>query len=326
MKYLKKFSLFESVSELSAPQITFLNKGTQPGSTWSLNPETGLVDVDGDFMVGKTAITVLPVSFGVVTGNFIFEEFKTGFISLKGSPIEMGGDFDCSNNKLTSLEGAPRKVGGSFNCSNNKLTSLRGAPIEVGGDFDCSNNKLTSLEGANKLTSLEGAPRKVGGSFDCSNNKLTSLEGAPIEVGGGFVCTGNKLTSLEGAPRKVGGSFNCSNNKLTSLRGAPLNVGGVFYCKYNPLTSLEGAPLKIGERFIYHNIRSGIKWNMEGWLNGMRQNRKLFLPLIAKIDHRDLSPEDLNLIRKEFPKIFKILAKRFGDGTTAAADLGDLGF
>jgi len=233
MKYLKKFSLFESVSELSAPQITFLNKGTQPGSTWSLNPETGLVDVDGDFMVGKTAITVLPVSFGVVTGNFIFEEFKTGFISLKGSPIEMGGDFDCSN---------------------------------------------------------------------------------------------NKLTSLEGAPRKVGGSFNCSNNKLTSLRGAPLNVGGVFYCKYNPLTSLEGAPLKIGERFIYHNIRSGIKWNMEGWLNGMRQNRKLFLPLIAKIDHRDLSPEDLNLIRKEFPKIFKILAKRFGDGTTAAADLGDLGF
>jgi hypothetical protein len=305
MKYLKKFSLFESVSELSVSQRAFLINGTLSGGTWSLNPETGLVDVDGDFMVGKTAITVLPVSFGVVTGNFIFEEFKTGFISLKGSPIEVGGDFDCSNNKLTSLEGAPRKVGGSFNCFNNKLTSLRGAPIEVGGDFDCSNNKLTSLEGANKLTSLEGAPWKVGGSFDCSNNKLTSLEGAP---------------------RKVGGSFVCTRNKLTSLEGAPLNVGGVFYCKYNPLTSLEGAPLKIGERFIYHNILSGIKWNMEGWLNGMRQNRKLFLPLIAKIDHRDLSPEDLNLIRKEFPKIFKILAKRFGDGTTAAADLGDLGF
>ena len=102
MKYLKKFSLFESASSLSAPQIAFLNKGTQSGGTWSLNSQTGLVDVDGDFKIYKTSRTVLPVSFGVVTGNFIFARFAGRFISLKGSPLEVGGDFISSVVGLTS--------------------------------------------------------------------------------------------------------------------------------------------------------------------------------------------------------------------------------
>ena len=94
--------------------------------------------------------------------------------------------------------------------------------------------------------------------------------------------------------------------------------------------------MRIGGTFYYNNtssqfyIQSNIKWNMEGWLRGLNEDPNLFVPFIArmaeKIDLKDISPEDLNLIRKRFPKIFKILAKRFGEGVTTLADLGDLGF
>ena len=33
--------------------------------------------------------------------------------TMKGCPVEVGGDFYCHNNNLTSLEGCPVKVGGS---------------------------------------------------------------------------------------------------------------------------------------------------------------------------------------------------------------------
>ena len=33
--------------------------------------------------------------------------------------VNVGGDFNCSNNKLTSLQGAPKSVGGTFSCHGN---------------------------------------------------------------------------------------------------------------------------------------------------------------------------------------------------------------
>ena len=67
----------------------------------------------------------------------------TGNVDLRGLgltkiPInftEVGGDFNCSWNKLTDLEGAPEKVGGSFYCSNNPLKSFEGRPKFIGGEF-----------------------------------------------------------------------------------------------------------------------------------------------------------------------------------------------
>ena len=174
--------MFESSGELTPGQIEWLDKCTS--GTWQLNPETGLVDVDGDFRCSDQGLSDFNgVRFGRVKG-----------------------DFDCTNNQLTSLEGAPEKVGGDFNCRNNQLTSLEGAPQEVGGDFYCDNNQLTTLE---------GAPREVGGYFSCENNQLSSLEGAPQEVRGDFWCHNNQLTTLEGAPQEVGGDFNCHSNPVS---------------------------------------------------------------------------------------------------------------
>jgi hypothetical protein len=185
MRHIKTFSLFESVQILTPEQKNFLDKYTK-GGPWSLNPSTGLVDLQGDFDCSREGLNdLLGIRFGKAPWNFY-----------------------CNGNSLTSLEGAPQTVGGDFFCNDNRLTSLSGAPETVGGGFTCSYNNLTSLE---------GAPQTVDRNFYCHGNKLTSLKGAPGTVGGDFYCDNNKLTSLEGAPQTVGGEF--SSDDLTIPKG-----------------------------------------------------------------------------------------------------------
>jgi hypothetical protein len=179
MKYIKKYKIFESSSNIDE----ICNKyGIE---NYTIN-EDGSIDVEGNVNLNdRVVLSELPIKFGNV-----------------------GGNFNCSGNKLTSLEGSPKSVGGNFNCSGNKLTSLEGSPKSVGGNFNCSRNKLTSLE---------GSPKSVGGGFYCSGNKLTSLEGSPKSVGGGFYCDDNQLVSLEGSPKSVGGGFYCDGNPVYEL-------------------------------------------------------------------------------------------------------------
>ena len=101
--------------------------------------------------------------------------------------IDVDGDVNLYQEKLTKLPLKFNKVGGHFYCSYNQLTTLEGSPREVGGYFYCNNNKLTTLE---------GSPREVGDHFNCSNNQLTTLEGSLMEVGGDFYCNNNKLPQV----------------------------------------------------------------------------------------------------------------------------------
>ena len=199
MKHLKPYILFESVVpfKLTKRQENFLNRNlgnsakkySRPGA-WTLNPQTGLVDVDGDFYcLEKKLKDFKGIRFGRVSGNF-----------------------NCGQNELTSLEGAPLQVGGNFTCSFNPIGSLVGAPQEVGGYFACIKNNLSSLE---------GAPQKVGDGFDCQVNNLTSLIGGPQEVGGAYDCNRNPLTSLEGAPLKLKGRFFCDALKIQDGKWNP---------------------------------------------------------------------------------------------------------
>jgi hypothetical protein len=181
--------------KLTDKQKEFLDKVLVRG-TWSINSDTGLVDVEGSVNMSDMNLTDIPVKFGEVTV-----------------------DFDCRFNKLTTLEGVPQSVGSNFYCQGNQLTSLVNSPQLVGREFICSYNRLTSLK---------GAPQSVDGDFNCYDNQLTSLVGAPQSVSGNFICIFNQLTSLEGAPQSVGGGFNCRFNQLTSLEGAPHLVGGLF--------------------------------------------------------------------------------------------------
>jgi hypothetical protein len=75
--------------KLTKKQKSFLNKVVN--GAWSINPHTGLVDVDGYVSMSFMNLTKIPVKFGKVSGNFF-----------------------CSFNKLTSLKGAPQLVEGVF--------------------------------------------------------------------------------------------------------------------------------------------------------------------------------------------------------------------
>ena len=185
MKYIREYQVFEasaSAAALTQEQIDWLDECVN--GSWKLNPQTGLINVDGDFWCREQRLTD-------------FKGVKFGKVS---------GDFYCYRNELTGLEGAPQTVGGSFLCYRNELTTLVGAPKTVNGNFSCRDNELTSLE---------GAPKTVNGVFSCADNELTSLEGAPQAVSGDFICSDNVLTSLVGAPQSVRGCFYCEDNPVS---------------------------------------------------------------------------------------------------------------
>jgi hypothetical protein len=192
MKHLQSFSLFEArasrlPSGLTSKQESFLNQYTQ--GTWSVNPTTGLVDVQGRFdCSGKRLKSLQGISFGHVSGYFSchYNQLTT----LAGAPTTVDGDFICFHNQLTTLVGAPATVK-SFYCSFNLLKTLVGAPTKVSGNFRCDFNQLTTLA---------GAPATVNGDFSCHSNQLTTLAGAPTTVGVNFYCGVFRLESEEWNP------------------------------------------------------------------------------------------------------------------------------
>ena len=184
MRHLQTYRIFESSQSLTREQKKFLDQRTE--GTWSLNPQTGKVDVDGGFWCGGEKLEDFKgISFGSVSRNF-----------------------DCSENSLQTLEGAPETVGGNFHCYNNSLRTLEGSPETVGGNFYCFNNSLQTLE---------GAPRTVGGNFYCDDNPLQTLEGAPETVGRKFYLDEMEIPEGEWSKRTLVEIFTTGTPKQKQL-------------------------------------------------------------------------------------------------------------
>lgn len=77
------------------------------------------IDVDGQVDLFHDQLTILPLKFNIVNGNF-----------------------DCGNNYLKSLNNAPSEVYGDFYCDKNELESLEGAPMYIKGDVMVDGNKV----------------------------------------------------------------------------------------------------------------------------------------------------------------------------------------
>jgi len=232
--------------KLTPRQIEALDQGckspyTYSGTkdaTWSINPETGLVDIIGNFYANKSNFitnskSLLGIKFGKIEGDFIASAI--GLTELEGFPREVTRTLQAGQNKFVDLKGCTPKIGGTFYLSNNiELKSLEGAPEEIGGDFN--------IDSCGSLRSLEGSPKKIGGSMNCSNTPIKNLKGAPEEIGFNNSYTTAfsaehcySLVSLEGAPilineqkdpdRAYGKDYNfrdCVN--LYSLEGLPLDL------------------------------------------------------------------------------------------------------
>jgi hypothetical protein len=208
MKHLKLFESFEIVDPikygepLNNKEINFL-KGYNV-----MCPEFILKDDNYYYIFDHRCENIKDVPTTYI--NAVCKKFNIGNYTINDDyTIDVVGDVDFYNKKLT-------KIPLNFN--------------NVSRYFICSHNNLTTLE---------GSPEYVGHSFYCDNNQLTTLKGGPESVGGNFYCFMNRLTTLEGSPKKVEGNFDCSYNKLTTLEGGPEYVAGYFDCRTNPLTSVE---------------------------------------------------------------------------------------
>jgi hypothetical protein len=101
---------------------------------WSINPVTGLVDVNGSVYLSWKSLTEIPLSFGEVTDSFSC--FGNNLTSLKGCPASVGVRFSCFDNNLTSLKGCPTYVGHNFYCTDNNITERHNIP-NVDGKIHC---------------------------------------------------------------------------------------------------------------------------------------------------------------------------------------------
>jgi hypothetical protein len=91
---------------------------------WNADKD-GIVHVNGSISYDES---VLPVQFGIVTGNFYCSYLTT----LRGAPSVVGGDMSMSR-QLTTLAFAPSQVGGMLSIKYNpKLTSLEHMPTKIG--------------------------------------------------------------------------------------------------------------------------------------------------------------------------------------------------
>lgn len=166
-------------------QIKFLEKYTK--GVWKVNPLTGRVDIEGDFIYTDFPRDVKDhsrgIKFGEVTGNFIFESQPTIVyfwpiipVNPEMFPRKVGGNFSCERCSLKSLKGGPEEVGGYYRCSFNDLENFEGAPERVGGNF-----VARFIRG---LESFKGLPKQIGGhlSFEDSNQWNLELDSSNLEI------------------------------------------------------------------------------------------------------------------------------------------------
>ena len=125
MKHLQNFKLFqesdydwtksdsgEEFYELPNSYKKWLDECTT--GSWSRDPKTKLVNVEGDFDCSFGGLKVMPhgLNFGKIAGSFF-----------------------CSGNEFENLTGFPKFVKKKFNIEDNPIKNYEGAPFSVGWSF-----------------------------------------------------------------------------------------------------------------------------------------------------------------------------------------------
>lgn len=116
-----------------------------------------------------------------VYGDVNLKNMRLTKLPIKFNHIS--GNFDCSGNQMKSLLNSPISVKGDFNCSFNELSSLKYAPDEVEGNFICKNNHIYDLKYLNCV---------IYKNLDISNNELISFDFFPL-LYQDFICNNNPI-------------------------------------------------------------------------------------------------------------------------------------
>lgn len=191
----------------------------------------GVVDVDGSVNIQGLKSERIPISFGIVTGDFNCNDSKS-LIDLEGSPKIVGGSFYCISSELNTIKGCPENIGNNFALSINNIKKIDFFPKEIGGSIYLDHNYLDSLD---------GSPKVVNGGFFCSVNNLKSLKGGPVSVVGEYAVGNNPLESLEGCASSMWVTAN--NCKLKSIDGC--DDTSHLDVSYNFIYSIKKLPKNI---------------------------------------------------------------------------------
>jgi hypothetical protein len=108
-----------------------------------IESKTQYVHVAGNVYLNKKALSMIPIQFGIVEGDFHCA--YNYLLSLKGTPHVVKGDFNFSRNYVKNLEYCPKIIEGNFDASHNKVNSMKGLPLLL-GEVKFENNEITHLE------------------------------------------------------------------------------------------------------------------------------------------------------------------------------------
>jgi len=167
------------------------------GFDYSQDPP--MVNVYGSVTIDRGRKTLSGLHFGKVTGSFKLS--TEDFTSVKGFPIEVGGDLDIDGNKIESLKDLPtKKVGRTFSAIACGLTSLEGCPEEIGENLSVQVNRLVTLEGAPKIMPDDAVVTCYArAKFD--DLPLVSLEGLPPNLSPENIKTKSSFPIIEKIPQ-----------------------------------------------------------------------------------------------------------------------------
>jgi hypothetical protein len=163
MIYLQTYQMFESMQDGVTPDQRALlnascqyyqknNKGVQPKDAWWVDPETGLVNVGGNFILK--------------------DKWTEGLLGIKFGKI--GGYFNVNGAGLESASELPREIGTHLNAGGNKFRTLEGIGY-VKKSISVENNLLVSLEGLTKDL--------LGSSTQLLHQKITMVDRNPVRSG-----------------------------------------------------------------------------------------------------------------------------------------------
>jgi len=147
MIYLQTYQMFESMQDGVTPEQRALlnascqhyqknNKMVQPKEAWWVDPETGLVNVGGNFILKDKY-------------NFALKDkwWTEGLLGIKFGKV--GGYFNVNGAGLESASELPREIGTHLNAGGNKFRTLEGIGY-VKRSISVEDNLLVSLEGLTK--------------------------------------------------------------------------------------------------------------------------------------------------------------------------------
>lgn len=163
--------------------------------------------------------------------KFWLDEYKiTNYTINEDLSVDVKGDVNLTDKKLTHLPIQFNNVTEDFYCDDNFLTDMQGFPRVILGDINCWNNKISSFK---------GCPYHIEGSLYCQENQLRSLEFCIEKIGKTFCCSENKIPNLKFGPKYVGADYICHSNQIISFASAPIEVAGKMDFYDNPLERID---------------------------------------------------------------------------------------